>query len=185
MFQLHEEEIVSQGSQITHNKRMKPIVVIRFLFASVIATACMTMAGCYSPPSSPSSLVTGQGIRKLGIDILDPTPTNTFTQNIALAKATGASFMNLNFGWNQIEASTPNDCSTAGTLNSSIRVTLRTTQAASALDKRDVLDLRSPSRRTDLGFGFLSDWHSRGLARSRAFRCSRRLRSIRTFWDWT
>ena len=66
-------------------------------------------------PAACTTCPVAKGSRELGVDILDTNPSSTFNNNITLAKAAGATYMILGLGWNQIEATTPGDCSTAGT----------------------------------------------------------------------
>lgn len=68
-----------------------------------------------NPESPNGNAAAAKGLREIGIDILDTTPSSSFNNNIALAKAAGSSFMILGLGWNQIESSTPSDCASAGT----------------------------------------------------------------------
>lgn len=65
------------------------------------------------PPNTNASVA--KGLREIGMDILDTNPSSSFNTNISLAKAAGSTYMILGLGWNQIEASTPNDCGSAGT----------------------------------------------------------------------
>jgi hypothetical protein len=82
---------------------------LSLIFLPILFGACMG-----SSPS-PGSLSILRGNRNLGIDLLDITPASSFVNNIAEAKAAGANYMILSLGWNQIEPTTPNNCTTAGT----------------------------------------------------------------------
>ncbi|MBY0415826.1 MAG: hypothetical protein K2Q18_16765 [Bdellovibrionales bacterium] len=91
--------------------------MIRFINLGLIISNIIFFSGCKKSSTDlngNSALVT-KGSREIGMDILDTTPSSTFSNNIALAKAAGASYMILGLGWNQIETSTPSDCTTAGT----------------------------------------------------------------------
>lgn len=71
-----------------------------------------------SPPviSPPNTTLVAKGNRLIGVDIVNVTAANSFTQNVADAKLLGGSYMLLDLQWNQIEPGSVNatDC-TAGT----------------------------------------------------------------------
>jgi len=97
--------------------------ILKFFFAMIPLLLYMIIfQNCTSSspsgvgnPGNASTSVVQKGARQLGVDILDTTPTSSFNNNISLVQAAGASYMILPIGWNQIESSTPSDCTTAGT----------------------------------------------------------------------
>jgi hypothetical protein len=52
--------------------------------------------------------------RELGLDVSDTTPASSFNNNLMVAQATGATYVTPGLSWNQIESTTPNDCTTPG-----------------------------------------------------------------------
>ena len=96
----------------------------RFFLALVFAalSSCRSDPGAQTLPNQepaatptvPADPVVQRGTRVIGMDFLNTTPASSFEQNLALAKAAGASAMHLHVGWNAVEPTTPANCTTAG-----------------------------------------------------------------------
>ncbi len=61
------------------------------------------------------NLVTSKGTREIGLDFYNTIPSSDFNAGMALAKTAGVDTTQLILGWSEIEATTPNNCTAAGT----------------------------------------------------------------------
>lgn len=91
------------------------IFILSLVFFQNCSKSDSTPAAASAPNSASGNSFVAKGSRELGIDMLALTPASDFTSNLKLAKSAGATYLILGLGWNQIEASTPADCASAGT----------------------------------------------------------------------
>jgi len=70
-------------------------------------------------PMDGSTLVP-KGSRLLGLDVVNPTQTQTFDDNVTFAKSIGANVLPIHVTWKSIEADSPADCVTAGTYTDTV-----------------------------------------------------------------